>query len=220
MARSLPATPGWLGRQTIPRNGSRPYIWHDALALAASSGHAADWRYLIGIHDFIVDDVDSHTYGVTAGMYANELTESGNHFFGSFQLSWDHDLDHLDPDRNPDWWRLHLGSDGVFRHVSRVDLGWTVDLNTRVNTVSSIEQEIQALPALIATYRGDTVQASAKRASDTSSWNWTMTLPESADMAADPAQHDACGIGCCRRSRRTRRQLATRWPRSGMVGWR
>jgi hypothetical protein len=130
--------------------------------LAAATGHAADWRYSLGIHDFIVDDVGSNTYGVTAGMYGSELTESGQHYFGSLQVSWDHDKDHLDPDHIPIWWQLHLGTDGVFRHASKMDFGWTADLNTRINTVSSIEREIQALPALVAAYKGDTVQASAK----------------------------------------------------------
>ena len=52
--------------------------------------------------------------------------------------------------------------DGVFRHVPKVDFGWTADLNTRINTVSSIEREIQALPALRVAYKGDSLQASAK----------------------------------------------------------
>lgn len=43
-----------------------------------------------------------------------------------------------------------------------MDLGWTADLNTRVNTVSFIERQIQALPALLATYKGEAVQASAR----------------------------------------------------------
>lgn len=43
-----------------------------------------------------------------------------------------------------------------------MDLGWTADLNTRVNTVSFIERQIQALPALLATYKSEAVQASAR----------------------------------------------------------
>jgi hypothetical protein len=34
------------------------------LAFAASAGAADDWRYAIGLHDFAVPDVDSHTYGL------------------------------------------------------------------------------------------------------------------------------------------------------------
>lgn len=134
-----------------------------ALALASASGKAADWQYSAGLHDFAVDEVDSHTYGITAGVSGSERTETGKHFFGSFELSWDHDKDDLDPDHIPIRWQLHLGTDGVFwQPSSRVDLGWTADLNTRMNTVSSIERQIQALPALLATYKGEAVQASAR----------------------------------------------------------
>jgi len=133
------------------------------LALACASGKAADWHYSVGLHDFVVEEVDSHTYGITASVSASERTQAGKHFFGSFELAWDRDQDDLDPDHIPIRWLLHLGTDGVFwQPSSRVDVGWTADLNTRMNTVSSIERQIQALPALLATYKGDAVQASAR----------------------------------------------------------
>lgn len=150
-----------LARSTLATRLINTVAWI-AFTLTAACAQAADWRYSIGIHDFVVDDVDSHTYGVTGGIYGTEVTDSGKHYFGSLQVSWDHDQDHLDSDHIPIWWQLHLGADGAFRQDSKLTLGWTADLNTRINTVSSIEREIQALPALVASYEGDTLQASAK----------------------------------------------------------
>ena len=36
------------------------------LAEVTVAAHADEWRYSVGIHDFNVPDVDSHTYGVTS----------------------------------------------------------------------------------------------------------------------------------------------------------
>ncbi|MFL6619607.1 MAG: hypothetical protein ACJ8MH_13455 [Povalibacter sp.] len=142
--------------------------WFGALAaatfaFAAQQSSAADWRYSVGIHDFIVDQVNSDTYGLDAGVFMSNQTAWGVPLVGSFQLSWDHDQDDLDPDHIPIWWQLHLGSGGVFWQPSpRFDLGWTADLNTRMNTVSSIERQIQLLPTLSAAYHGSIAEASVK----------------------------------------------------------
>jgi hypothetical protein len=134
-----------------------------ALTLACACANAADWRYSVGIHDFVVNAVDSDTYGFTASASADERTETGRHWFGSVDLSWDHDQDDLDPDHIPIWWQLHFGSDDVLWQLSSgVELGWTADLDTRINTVSSIERQIHVLPALRAAYQGNAVHASAK----------------------------------------------------------
>jgi hypothetical protein len=130
------------------------------LAAVASVGEAADWRYSVGVHDFIVADVDSHTYGINGGVSMDQRTDAGRHLFGSFDIFWDRDKDHLDPDHIPIWWQLHLGSDGDFWRGSRTHLGWTADINTRINTASSIERQITALPAIVAGYDGTLLQAS------------------------------------------------------------
>ncbi|HEX3139283.1 MAG TPA: hypothetical protein VHQ87_04480 [Rhizobacter sp.] len=131
-------------------------------ALAASSGMAADWRYSLGIHDFSVPDVDSQTWGLNGSVSVDQRTDSGQHYFGSFELFWDHDKDHLDPDHIPIWWQLHLGSDGDFWRDDRMRLGWTANIDTRMNTVSSIERQITALPAFVAGYDGPVFQASVE----------------------------------------------------------
>ena len=130
------------------------------LAAAASGSGAADWRYSVGVHDFFVPDVDSHTYGLNGSVSVDDRTNSGRHLFGSFEAFWDGDKDHLDPDHVPIWWQLHLGSDGDFWRGSRVRIGWTANIDTRMNTVSSIERQITALPAFVGGYDGGVVQAS------------------------------------------------------------
>src|SRR4051812_37794405 len=79
-------------------------------ASPASGAVADDWRYSIGVHDFIVSDVDSQTYGINAGVSIDKRTDGGRHVFGSFDIFLDYDSDHLDNDHIPIWWQLHLGS--------------------------------------------------------------------------------------------------------------
>ena len=130
------------------------------LASAASAGETEDWRFSLGVHQFAVPDVDSHTYGLNGSVALDKRSDSGRHLFGSFDIFWDHDKDHLDSDHIPIWWQLHLGSDGDFWRGNRLRVGWTADANTRINTVSSIERQITALPALVGSYDGQAFQAS------------------------------------------------------------
>lgn len=129
-------------------------------ATAASGGMAADWRYGVGVHGFAVPEVDSQTYGLNGRVSMETRTDGGQHFFGSFDLFWDHDKDHLDNDHIPIWWQSHLGFDGDFWRANRMRAGWTADIDTRMNTVSSIERQITALPAVVGGYDGQPLQAS------------------------------------------------------------
>lgn len=131
-----------------------------AVMLPAMAQAAADWRYSMGVHDMNVPEVDSNTYGVNAGISLDHRTQAGRHFFGAFDLLLDHDKDHLDPDHVPVWWQLHVGTDGDFWRESQAHVGWTADFNTRINTASSIERQITALPALVGGYDGSLLQAS------------------------------------------------------------
>jgi hypothetical protein len=129
-------------------------------ASAASGAMAADWRYSVGLHNFTVPDVDSQTYGLNGSVSMDERTESGQHLFGSFSIFVDNDKDHLDPDHIPVWWQLHLGSDGDFWRGDGMRVGWTADIHTRMNTVSSVERQMTALPAFVVGYDGPVFQAS------------------------------------------------------------
>src|SRR6187431_3760676 len=102
--------------------------------IAPGAAEADDWRYWLGVHDFSVSDVDSHTYGVFGGMSVDKLTQAGRHLVGSVDLFADRDKDDLDPDHIPIRWDVHLGTDGKFWQNDQAHLGWTADINTRMNT--------------------------------------------------------------------------------------
>lgn len=130
------------------------------LACAASRGMATDWRYAIGVHDFAVHDVGSHTRGVNASASMDKYTDSGHHLFGSFDFFLEQDKDDLDTDHMPLWWHLQFGTDGDFWRRDRIHVGWTADVENRENTVSGIERQVTALPAFVAGYDGPLMRAS------------------------------------------------------------
>ena len=129
-------------------------------APAASAGMAEDWRYSIGVHDFVVPDANSHTYGLNGGGSMDKRTDSGLHLFGSFDIFLDVDRDHLDSDHILLRGEFHFGSDGDWWRSNRMHVGWTADVDTKENTVSAIERQITAFPAFVAGYDGQAFQAS------------------------------------------------------------
>jgi hypothetical protein len=134
-----------------------------ALLLAPGVAAAAQWKYSLGVHNMEVRDVDSSTYGISGHAEVDDTTAVGKHRFASFDVYLDHDEDHLDPDHIPVWWETNLGVDSKFWTGSRdLFLGWVVDLDTRMNTVSSIERQVHLLPAVTAGFAGDSVQASVR----------------------------------------------------------
>jgi hypothetical protein len=132
------------------------------LSAIAATATAADWRYSVGVHDFAVPDIDSDTYGINGGISVDKQTDAGRHVYGSAVLYVDYDQDDNDPSRYPIWWQVHLGTDGNFWKSGRMRLGWNADLDTRMNTASSIEREMTAMPALIAAYDANLLRASAQ----------------------------------------------------------
>jgi hypothetical protein len=119
-------------------------------------------QYWIGVQNFSVPDVDSNTYGISGHIAIDTLSESGEHFVGSLDIFYDHDKDHLDFDHIPIRWDVHLGTDEELWQSDRMHIGWTADANTRMNTVSSIERSITALPAIMAWYEGGYMRTSLK----------------------------------------------------------
>jgi hypothetical protein len=134
------------------------------LAAATATSAADDWRYSVGVHDFAVPDVSSDTYGINGSVSVDKRTAAGRHVYGSAVVFVDRDKDDLDPDHIPIWWQLHLGTDGDLRRGDGANLRWTANVDTRMNTVSSVERQIFAMPALVAGYDSSLFQASAQAA--------------------------------------------------------
>jgi len=132
------------------------------LAGSTFAAHADEWRYSIGAHDFNVPDVDSHTYGVTGGVWIDKQTSSGWHYVAVAEIFADRDKDDLDPDHIPIRWDVHLRTDGKLWQGDRTHIDWTANFDTRMNTVSSVEREMTALPAIVASYEGNVFQPSLK----------------------------------------------------------
>ena len=136
-----------------------------AFALALLAAHttiaeAAGWRYSLGVHDTYVGEEDSNTFGINASVLFQHTTASGTHLAGATEVFLDRDKDDLDPDHIPVWWRLHLSADSsLWQPTDALGVSWVASVNTKVNTVSSVEREIKAMPGLTLHYRSDPCKA-------------------------------------------------------------
>ena len=132
-----------------------------AIILACGAAEAAQWQYALGVHDMVVGDVGSGTWGVGGHAEVDDMTPASRHRYASFDVYLDHDQDHLDPDHIPVWWETNLGiEDELWKGTRKMFVGWGVELDTRMNTVSSIERQVHLLPALEAGFAGDSARAS------------------------------------------------------------
>ncbi len=134
-------------------------------AFLAATAFADGWRLGFGVHDFYVPDMESHTYGIGGGISYEKTTDSGFHWFGSYDLFKDFDKDELDPDHIPIWWKLHIRVDRPMLEISPQSyLSWEVAHNSKTNTVSSIEREIKIFPAILYNWENERFKFSLKAA--------------------------------------------------------
>lgn len=112
------------------------------LISATPTAHAADWRMTLGGHDFIVEQADSHTFGVGIGVLAAHETGSNILLSGRVSTYFDVDNDELDPDHIPIWFQSDFLASGKLAELSeRIAMKWFVGLDDRRNTVSSVEKQ-------------------------------------------------------------------------------
>jgi hypothetical protein len=153
---------GFFGK--LPQFNMRSLITLLFLAIVTVGRAAIEWKYAVGLHDMLVPEADhSHTFGIHFFTSAEETLPSGIHWLGTGEVLLDRDKDDLDPDHIPVWWRLHGGIDGPIKRFSdSAQLSWVGDFDTRVNTVSSIEREIRALPGLMLNLKAGRCSAQLK----------------------------------------------------------
>ena len=188
------------------------------VASAANAGAAEDWRYSIGVHDLSVPDVSSNTYGVNGSVSMDMRTDGGQHYFGSLEMFLDHDKDHLDSDHIPLWWQLHLGSDGDFWRAGQMRVGWTANVDTRMNTVSSVERQITALPALVGGYDGQNFQASLEAGAGWFFLEIDDDAPREQGYDRSTLRHSTFAYAATQAQAQARRSLVSLRPCPGLVG--
>ena len=133
------------------------------IGLALGPTASAEWQYYLGAHDLSVPDVDSQTFGINVTFYNDHVTDGGIALDTAVDFFLDHDKDHLDPDHIPIWWMVDFeAKKSFFEPTPNVTLDWLLDIDTKANTVSSVERQIKALPGIAAEYANASFDASLK----------------------------------------------------------
>lgn len=133
------------------------------LSTSVSAEEQTQWHYSLGIHDFVVDEENSHTFGANMSLYIAHQTASDIQLSALLDVYLDVDVDDLDPDHIPVWFKSDYAAIGeLYRVNPAFFLGWQVDLQGKRNTVSSVEKQIKLFPALTANYQGQRMLAQLK----------------------------------------------------------
>ncbi len=122
-------------------------------------------QYAFGVQNMTVPDADSNTFGVNASAKIEGTLPSGLNLEMDGTVFLDFDQDHLDPHHTPIWLQLHFGiADEIWQsktpeawHVS-----WVGDIDSRSNTVSSIERDLKLTPGLAAGVKFGILSVDAK----------------------------------------------------------
>jgi len=125
-------------------------------SLLGSSLSAVTYEASVGVHDFIVTDIEtggvpehikdgtSHTLGLNVALWVKHTTDKNIHILGKAETLFDRDKDELDADHIPIWFDFLLDIDGPLYTLNENNhLLWYVYLDNKQNTVSCIEREIR-----------------------------------------------------------------------------
>lgn len=133
------------------------------LATSVCAEESTQWHYTMGIHDFIVEQENSHTFGANGNIIIEHTTASDIYLSAVLDMFIDIDRDKLDPDHIPMWFKSEYAALGeLYRFSPELSLGWQVDLQGKRNTVSSVEKQAKLFPGLTANYHGQQTQAQLK----------------------------------------------------------
>lgn len=153
---------------------------------------AWDWRVETGVHDFIVNQADSHTPGINATFSLIHPFGSKSKLMGDIALYYDHDKDKLDPDHIPIWFSSsYLLSQEWLRLSPYTSFGGQLMLSGRRNTVSGIEKQFKVFPGMAVSYDDGRIMANV----DLSFGYYLMELdddvPKTAGYHRGEFSHDA-----------------------------
>lgn len=133
------------------------------ISTSVSAEEQTQWHYRLGIHDFVVDEENSHTFGANMSLSIAHRTAADIQLSALLDIYLDVDVDDLDPDHIPVWFKSDSAAIGeLYRFAPVFFLGWQVDLQGKRNTVSSVEKQLKLFPALTANYQGKLTQAQLK----------------------------------------------------------
>ncbi|PWF62994.1 hypothetical protein CBX96_12425 [Shewanella sp. BC20] len=133
------------------------------LTTSVSAEESTQWHYTMGIHDFIVEQESSHTFGFNGNIMIEHTTASDIYLSAVLDMFIDIDTDKLDPDHIPMWFKSEYAALGeLYLFSPELSLGWQVDLQGKRNTVSSVEKQAKFFPGLTANYHGQQTQAQLK----------------------------------------------------------
>jgi len=105
---------------------------------------AADWMLTYGIHDFIVTQQNSHSFGVDMGIgIAGEaISESGVLLKGDFTVFFVHDRDKIDPDYEPIWYKTNIQiKRELYPLTTNIGTDWLISFDGKLNTLSGVEKQ-------------------------------------------------------------------------------
>lgn len=124
--------------------------------LQVAPAAAIDWGISGGVHRMAVPEADSETGGFNVALIYRYLFAGGGSLAGYYRVYLDNDEDELDPDHVPLWLqtRHHFEAD-LYRWSQTTRLVWAADLSHKRNTVSSVEWQVRAFPAMALRFEGD-----------------------------------------------------------------
>lgn len=117
--------------------------------LFTNSLFAIDWRASFGLSDMYVSEESSHTIGISSTIYGHHISQTGIETNFEFNIFVDNDKDKLDPDHIPVWFKGALETKGHLYNISnQIDISYLIDIDTKRNSVSSVEKQLIALAGL------------------------------------------------------------------------
>jgi hypothetical protein len=187
-------------------------LWVTALPAVA-----LEWGWDVGLHDMAVPEADSRTAGVNASVLYRHEFGSGATVAGSATALVDDDEDELDPEHVPLWFLSSHRYEHLAHRWSRsTALLWFVDLAGKRNTVSSVEWQVKAFPAVMIRSEGDRSRVSASAGVGYYFLEIDDDVPTTRGYTRDDLRNHAAAVWL-RADLEVR--IGRRWDLSGAVGY-